>query len=221
MRVLGAVLMGAAILGGCGGEVGSSLIASPSGDPSFPPSIPPLIARPFAADGQIHVQSTGKIVIRPDTVVCNAARGQGEGHFGINSDELFAPLGQKKYGSKGSGRYGADRQYGLSDPECLTKGAVIINGVQSNNRDGAPYKLVLAVWQGDPAKGGAYWVGGVERLDRLRPDLPPAPPSQPKIENDPRETWGRSPLARLRVSVGRDIKELGSMFTNFVTGALK
>ena len=49
---------------------------------------------------------------------------------------------------------------------------MLIRGAELANREGQPYKLVLAVWQDDPATGGAVWVGKIERSnDSPRPEI--------------------------------------------------
>ena len=45
-----------------------------------------------------------------------------------------------------------------------------MKSVRLLNRKGDPYKLKLAIWQGEPTNGGGAWVGGIERMDGRRAD---------------------------------------------------
>lgn len=143
-------LAAAMLVSGCGG-----------GGADVPEAVTALMAKEFAADGQVHVQSREKIVIKPETAVCYIG-----GYF-PNSTELFKALGQSASTQSGS------RMRPAREERCKSeRDAVLSYGTQTPNRSGKPYKLVLAVWQGDVAKGGAYWVGGVERLEKgPRPDI--------------------------------------------------
>jgi hypothetical protein len=115
-----------------------------------PAFVQELIETDFPADGKIHVQSVGEITISPDTWVCYSPDG-----FVVDPRKLFAALGQKENVLSGS------RFRPALDGQCnLGSDMVLMKGLRSENREGAQYKLTLAVWQGNAA-----WVGGVERLD--------------------------------------------------------
>lgn len=152
---------GALILMGC----------KPSGDvPSVTPTVPDIVqhmmAVEFPADGQVHVHSSGKFHVEAATAFCTFP-----GSFGISSDawnDLFVRLDQPTTAPEGHGRANGPVE---GCDGSMPKSTIKDMGVQLSNREGEPYKLALAVWQGDPAAGGAYWVGGVERLGRLNPKI--------------------------------------------------
>jgi hypothetical protein len=61
---------------------------------------------------------------------------------------------------------------------CTNDGRYVVSYWQLvKNRDGRPYRLIHALWQGDPANGGIMWVGGLERPNGGRPDVQDSPPS--------------------------------------------
>jgi hypothetical protein len=140
---------------GCGGSG-----AAPA-SVDVPDSIKTLMANEFPADGQVHVQSQGAFVVNNETMFCRYPNGlmvQPEA-----ANELFKKLGQpttlKGGYPRANGKVSVDR-------ECDLPNQMFVKGGQTTNRQGKPYKLVLAVWQGDVEEGkGAYWVGGVERVD--------------------------------------------------------
>lgn len=152
-RKLGALPL--LLLASCGdGSAGSSQTAVPA-------AVEQMIAAAFPADGEIHVQKRGTFVIGKETVFCRHANGLMVDPEAAN--ELFKRLGQPTTLGGGyprvNGKIGADR-------ECDLPNQVLVKGTQMPSRQNKPYKLVLAVWQGDVAQGhGAYWVGGVERLE--------------------------------------------------------
>ncbi len=76
---------------------------------------------------------------------------------------------------------------------------MIIYGRKTDNRNGEPYKLVLAVWQNDPAKEGAVWVGGVERLKGEYPVT--------ELNED-----GEFHLTIESVSISHDIRSINTKF---------
>lgn len=168
-----------------------------------PASIEQSMAWEFPADGKIHVHYKGVITIKPETEVCDIQSAVPESsrskYFGINSDTLFEPLGQSS-NSKGGG----DRQVAANDSWCKKPGSVFIYGRKSDYSTGSPYKLVLAVWQGDPDHGGAYWIGGLERLDGHRPEITDFPP------------YRVGPEALAKVSTIVDIRELSEAFVDHV-----
>ncbi len=78
---------------------------------------------------------------------------------------------------------------------------MIIYGRKTDNRNGEPYKLVLAVWQNDSSDPGAIWSGSIQRLSGKRPDVTDSPPFRG------RKFW-------LRQSVKLDVNELNETFAN-------
>jgi hypothetical protein len=148
------ILACALALMGCGGganeKPAQALILT------VPTHIQKAMAADFPADGKIHVQRVGTIEIKSDTPICSY-----KGEIGLVTGDLFSALGQSWSDKNGSARtQHADRD------ECKVRvDSVFIYGNKTNNRNGTPYQLVIAIWQGD-----AVWVGGIERLDGLRPD---------------------------------------------------
>jgi hypothetical protein len=190
----GAVLLAVMALSGCGG-VGADV----------PDAVKTMMAAEFPADGQIHVQSRGKIVIKPETPVCRHWKKDGD--FGVGSAKLFLALRQADAGPDGS-----ERQLDAAEAGCRQSKSVVTFGRRFNNRNGEPYKLVLAVWQGDPAKGGAVWVGRVERAVGIRPEQMR---KQPFRDGIPPPSWVRNSQDRryqIEKSQELDVKDLSLAF---------
>jgi hypothetical protein len=199
-------LIAMVLLAGCSNDAPSA-----SSVPAVPPLIETMMAKDFPADGQIYVESRGAFVVNNDTMFCRHLNGlmvQPEA-----ANKLFKKLGQPATLKGGyprvNGKVGVDRECDLPDQ-------MFVKGEQTTNRQGKPYKLVLAVWQGDPSKGGAYWVGGVERLegehlpnpDILHPIEPPA-----NYKPDKRQL--------ISGSISADISDLSEKFVTDVKGTIK
>lgn len=167
-----------------------------------PPAIEQLMEADFPTDGQIHVQRRGAFRITPKTVVCYFPDG-----FSVDSQALFRALGQTSVSPGGS-----DRQIVMSDYCAGQPAHVAIKGVQLRNRNGRPYKLVLAVWQGDPTTGGAVWVGGVERLEGRYPEKPLLRGLEGE-PLDPAEELER----QIRNSINFDTHGLSNDFVSYLT----
>jgi hypothetical protein len=188
------------------------------GPAPYPPTTPALVTVPdtvqammaedFPADGEIHTKSLGRITIEPDTPVCEIWKALPEdrraNHFGVNSSDLFPPLGQPTNRDGGS-----DRQVAANVVKCPASNSVVIHGLKLSNRNGKPYKLMLAVWQSDPAEGGAVWVGGVERIDGIHPQIA----AMPEPEYEPREALKRGGSMIL------DSEALAQAFVTYLIGA--
>lgn len=174
-------------LASCGGS---------STDPRAPSAIEQLMQANFPADGQVHLlKAQGRFVIEPKTEVCAITQG-----FMVNSQKLFGAIGQTWVSEAGG-----DRQRPATDPECKKQQTVYIFSIKSDNRQGKPYKLVLAAWQGDPAKGGAVWVGGLER----------------NLDPSNADTWGEMPWrmgkARIEDAINPTIDLISEKFVQFIT----
>ena len=185
--------------------------------PAVPDTVQKMMDAEIPADGKIHVQRLRQIIIKPVTDVCDMWLAAPESaryrYFGINSDDLFRPLGQSSTGD------GGDRQISAKAKVCADPTSVVIYGLKTSNRDGAPYKLVLAVWQGDQERGGAAWVGGIERSDGVRPDSRELLPFRDGL---PSPSWAREKEDReyrIGVSVERDVHDLSEAFTHDVIKA--
>ncbi len=165
-------------LAACGAGRGKSA----EGDAvQLPEAVQQLLAATFSADGKIHTQSRGTFKIKPNTLFCEidasiapriAKMGvPGIGIDGVKLGAMLEGFGQTYYIDGGL------RQQSIHTKQCPNDGSnIIYQGHALLNRAGTPYKLILAVWQGDPAKGGAVWIGGVERLNGRRPHVAPPPP---------------------------------------------
>lgn len=176
------------VVASCGGR---------SADLSVPLSVQKMMQGVIPADGRVHVRSYGRIAIEPATAVCYFPDG-----FTVNNDDLFRALGQSTIIPSGSGRL----QPATPERCKLGRDTVFMNGIHVVNRMGRPYKLVLAVWQGDPTKGGAVWVGGVER----------------DIDPNNADTWGELPWrmgkSRIEEAIQPAIHLLSDEFIRFAVG---
>jgi hypothetical protein len=197
---------GALALAGCG-----------LGGPSVPAEVERLVEARFPADGQVHVQARGKFVVTEQTVFCRAPRNIAVSlkdaaptfyNPGIDDVEN-AELGEVVHGKP-----------------CANDGINLINHwALVPNRDGEPYKLVLAVWQGDPANGGALWVGGVERIGKLPLALPGPTDTLPtpddlKVPLPSKSEMEASHKRRLTAwNVEHDIPTISDQFIEHLQGA--
>ena len=124
---------------------------------AVPAFVQQMIDADFPADGAIHVQSRRKFTITENTYFCTYRRG-----FGIGGiDDALERMGQKsRY--RGEGIAGEN-----PTPECVEGAAgdrIFVAGNKTMNRNGKPYKLVIAVWQGD-----TIWIAKLERIGSLHP----------------------------------------------------
>lgn len=171
---LAAALLGPAACGACNGFGETNMAEVPSVVQQF-------MATKFPGDGQIHVRSRGAFKVEPNTLFCEMdasidpeIRKLGISGIGIDGTKLIPAingLGQSDYLD------GSPRTQPLDGPYCSDNGSnIIYQGSAQLTGSGNAYKLILAVWQGDPTKGGAVWVGGVERPNGRRPDVSENPP---------------------------------------------
>jgi hypothetical protein len=176
-----------------------------------PEAVQQLLAAKSLADGPIHLQSRGVFKIRPSTLFCEIdasvapeIRKMGVPGLGIDGVRLAALIegfGQTYYID------GSLRQRSIRTKQCPGNGSnIIYQGHVQFNRASTPYKLILAVWQGDPAKGGAVWIGGVERLNGRRPDA--VPPFYDGMGDDHVPTPEEIARHMAVLSIGRDSNEL-------------
>ncbi len=130
-------------------------------DPEIPLFVQEMIDVDPPADGQVHVQSRGRFDFTPTTLFCGvdpivdpALRPRGVRGTGlVGLVELMEKLGQPL------SLNGSMRQRYLDPVHCPANAQnVVQQGFVLLNRDGEPYRLILAFWQGQ-----AGWVGTVER----------------------------------------------------------
>jgi hypothetical protein len=165
MRALGAILMIGFSLSGCGSGAEDGSAQPPVVIPSF---VQKMVDADFAADGQIHVQSVGKFEIKPTSMQCIADPEIADSlvklnvHFvRVRMDDIYKNLGQSNQLENFNARYGQ------LNVNCTDDGTnQVSRWILRNGHNDKPYKLILAVWQGDVA-----WVGGVERFDGRRTDI--------------------------------------------------
>ena len=161
-----ALLLLATGLAGCGG-LGDAANKFPV--PPIPDAVKSAMAAPFPDDGRVHVTATkGKFVIKPETPFCGFPTGGGLTNEALET--LFQRLGQpREFNSQRAGKqWRGNPEFGDKYGgwmECYTGNPIANYSETSPNRSGKPYRLMLAVWQGDVGRGGAMWVAGVERKD--------------------------------------------------------
>lgn len=162
MRGLSAAIGVMMALCGCGED--KAEVAPKAAATEMPTDLRQLIDQTFPADGEIHVQSRGVFAVHPDTVFCKSRNGIGLG--GELLRDALLELGQSDYLS-GSPR--GSRIIG-ENADCKNTGTIFASGLQTFNRNGKPYKIVLTVWQNDGVKDGAYWIGKIERIQTVWKD---------------------------------------------------
>lgn len=113
----------------------------------------------FPADGRVHARVRGRFRIEPTTAFCTFRPG-----YGLDTELLNATLRQMGQNTAHEGVYRM-HQANVSR-ECIPGRSVFIRAVPTANRQGRPYRVVLAVWQGDAA-----CVGAIERSDGRRPGV--------------------------------------------------
>ena len=122
----------------------------------------------FPPDGHGHVRVRGRFRIDPTTAFCTFRPG-----YGLDTEQLNAALRRMGQNPIYEGAY-RTHQANISR-ECIPGRSVFIRAVPTANRQGGPYKLIVAVWQGDAA-----WTGAIERLNGVRPgfEFRPAVPGR-------------------------------------------
>jgi|KBSSwiS6_1023812.scaffolds.fasta_scaffold32128_2 hypothetical protein len=178
--------------------------------PDVPDSVQKMMEAEIPADGQIHVRSRRRIIIRQETPTCYFSDG-----FIVDSGDLFRALGQRRTLDGASRFRPVDRESQCS----IQPDTVYMKGDELPNSRGGRYKLMLAVWQGDQERGGAAWVGGIERPDGVRPD---SRELQAFRDGLPSPSWARESEDRdyrIGVSVERDVNDLSEAFTRDVSKA--
>jgi hypothetical protein len=126
----------------------------------IPGVVQSAISAPSGGNEQVRVQAAGRFLIDSTTIFC------GWDDQALDTSAIFRRLGQPAYlnGSPRDAR-------GESDARCSDKHNVRVRHLTTANQVGQPYKIVMALWQGDPSTDGAFWVGTVERIDGVRDDV--------------------------------------------------
>lgn len=193
-----------------------------------PSAVQNVIAGEFPTDGKIHVRKQGVFKIEPATLFCEMdvvvdpeieeVGITGIGIEGTTLSVALEGLGQRTYLD------GTSRQRSVRSGQCSDNGLnVVYRGYVQLNREGNPYKLVLAVWQGDPAIAPAIWVGGVERLDgQARPDADFEtinPSSNPRFFG--KSIKEQKVQALMESSLELDRLELSKKFSDSISGGAR
>jgi hypothetical protein len=196
----------------CGGLVNSG---DKERSMEIPVIVRDMIAADFPADGQMHVQKKGNFRISGETMVCRAPR-EIDLTLEVAAPRLLGP-GLSKAGAAVSsglgGELGEDMGDGIVCDQRETN--VITTWVLSTNSDGTPYRIIAAVWQGDPSGGGAVWIGGIERSEGLIPDHLVSVDG-PTLDQSP--STGAEQQYRLKMYLSEDSRRLGEAFQNSISG---
>lgn len=141
---------------------GSGSAPATSQPASMPQHVVEMTNRPRSAGSSLDEQSRGRFDIRPDTLFCqHAGRLAPElsslaitpvGLDGVELAQSLAKLGQSDT------RERMPRLLPVTEPVCSGSGNVEVSLSIEPNKNGRPYKIVLAAWQGNAA-----WVGRAER----------------------------------------------------------
>jgi len=192
MKWMSCLLLGFIFLAGC------------SKKPTVPDVVQNMMDTEIPADRQIHIQNLGKVLIRQQTPTCYFSGG-----LLIDQVRFFIALGQG-YSLNGAARL---QPYDIEGRCSVQSDTVFFQGVEFPNRQGVPYRLVLAVWQGDPAHGGGAWVGSIERADGVRDDRRGWRPFRDGITLKPSWMIRRENRAyAIGESITADLEDLGKAF---------
>lgn len=138
-----------------------------------PQFVQQMMSADFPADGQVHVQARGTFQITSTTAICTFRPGWGL--YWRQAMEAFPNMRQQY----------RNGQAGVGD-ECIQGQPIFVLARPENNRLDTPYKVILAVWQGDAA-----CVAGIERTDGVRPgvrvQVPDAPFVSGRIQDEQRQ----------------------------------
>ena len=192
-------VLAAAILQGC--ERGGS-----GTEAGIPALVEKMANAPILADGRIHARSAGRFSIEPDTAFCTFRPG-----YSLDSEQLDAALRQLGQNPIRDGAY-RTHQAGVSK-QCIPNRSVFIKATQTANRQGRPYKLTFAVWQGDAA-----WIGAIERPNGVRSEYESARPfrdGMPPLTPMARDNRDREDADhRAKLSIDRDMVDLSQAVLN-------
>lgn len=122
----------------------------------YPALAQEMLGKDFPADGAIHIQRRGVFDIKSGTNFCTYRPG-----YQLDERDVLDALASRNTSQ-------ANQQFGERvSPECgekRTGNPIFVRSGPVRNRAG-PYKLTVAIWQGE-----AVWVAVIERRDGLRPD---------------------------------------------------
>ncbi|MFC4292671.1 hypothetical protein ACFOWX_09630 [Sphingorhabdus arenilitoris] len=158
------------VVGLCAAVLGLSACGEREASPEIPEAIERMMSASFPADGQIYVQSQERFLINSFTNLClHQSSGELKGqYYSTPFNDYFRQVMNKERSIDSKGRFSD------SNLDCKKERSVFLFSKSWPNRQGKPYKLVLAVWQGPIDAQGqpeAYWVGGVERGEGNMPPV--------------------------------------------------
>lgn len=189
-----------AALAGCDGAPSQRFV---------PAAIETLMQAEFPADGAIHVRAKGQFLTRPGMAICTYQKNGGVYKMLLGEELLRISNGRDS--ANGKMLENAEECHKVPNP-------IFRISSQTANRNGEPYRLVLAVWQGDVAHGGAYWVGGVERLGGVRAEMKGQRAFRDGIP--PPASIGKAQDLKYQQdeSVQLDMSDMSKAFVKFVSG---
>jgi hypothetical protein len=153
----------------------------------IPEGIGRLIESGAPQRGVVYLSRSDRLILHPKSLICELRPmiDRTVGDFGISGLGIDGNLLAKRMQELGLKGYvdGSPRQRPRESEGCSdNKLNIYYIGLARENRDGQPYRLSLAVWQGD-----RVWVGSVERVpnqlhsstktllgDIEHPDRPPS-----------------------------------------------
>jgi len=153
----------------------------------IPDFVQQMMDADFPADGRIYAWARGNIPVEPASKFCTFRPG-----WSLNREALDAwlgQMGQSHSNERIQGHAGIDR-------DCIPGQSIFIRAVPADNREGRPYKMVLAVWRGEAA-----CVAAIERLDGRRPGVR-EPQGSPFTRVSPQE-WQDASLPGDMVDLSR------------------
>jgi len=126
----------------------------------MPSHVQKLAKAAHLVDDRLYIQRQGKLTIRPTTKFCSFRKG-----FHLDGIVLSNALEHHKQSAS------PERTNGIAgESDCKAPDTIYIYGFKSDNRQGRPYTLNYAVWQGHSAS-----VITLTRPDGVRPGLEVAP----------------------------------------------
>ena len=126
----------------------------------MPSHVQKLAKAASLVDNRLHIQRQGKLTVKPTTKFCSFRKG-----FQLDGIVLSDALEHHKQNAS------PERTNGLAgESDCEAPDTIYIYGFKSDNRQGRPYALTYAVWQGHSAS-----VITLTRPDGVRPGLEIAP----------------------------------------------
>jgi hypothetical protein len=170
---------------------------------AIPNAVQTLIDAPISADGEVHIQSHGLFEVGANSFDCvMPARGS----------PALLKLAPGFYGV-GPGKHVRLDGPGVDGRICRDDGKNQVSSlILRPNRSGKPYRLTLAIWQGD-----ASWVASIERSNGRRADVSVMPIDDIVPARQTRKrAEGEIEAELVRWSIARDYRSMEGLFTESV-----